>query len=134
MGHGCRGLEGERGLRHQSGRRRSSSSRLWSISLLQSNGSLSSPTEMRSVGDGGQSLLGEITAAPVLPLVIFRKDGVRFRQAHLPDLGVDARGLLAVAVDELDRLAMDVEDLAQGLRILPANSLVVTATCQVNLG
>src|SRR6476646_10421659 len=62
------------------------------------------------VGDGGQSLLGEITAAPVLPLVIFRQDGARFRQAHLPHLGVDARSFLAVAIDELDRLAMDVED------------------------
>src|SRR3954462_11755561 len=64
------------------------------------------------VGDGGQSLLGKITAAPVLPLVIFRQDGARFRQAHLPHLGVDARGFFAVAIDELDRLAMDVEDFA----------------------
>src|SRR5262245_63194340 len=47
-----------------------------------------------------QSLLGEVAAAPMLPLVVFRQDGAGFRGRHLPDLGVDARGLLAVAVDE----------------------------------
>src|SRR6201989_5075 len=70
------------------------------------------------VGDGGPPLLREITAPRMLRLVIFGQDGARFRQAHLPHLGVDARSFLAVAIDELDRLAMDVEDFAQRLRIL----------------
>src|SRR5262249_42849655 len=61
----------------------------------------------------GQSLLGEVAAAPMLPHVIFRQDGTGFRRRHLPNLSVDARGLLAVAVDELDRAAMHCEDLTQ---------------------
>jgi len=54
----------------------------------------------------------------MLPFVVFRQDGIGLRKRHLPHLGIDARRLLAVVVDELDRLAMDLEDLAQGLRIL----------------
>src|SRR6516225_10958789 len=68
-----------------------------------------------AVGDGGQSFLGKIAAAPMLPFVVFRQDGVGFRQGHLPHLGIDARRLLAVVVDELDRLTMDIENLAQGV-------------------
>src|SRR4029453_18597612 len=53
----------------------------------------------------GQSLFGEVAAAPMLPLVVFRQDGTSFCGRHLPDLGIDAGSLLAVAVDELDRPA-----------------------------
>src|SRR5262249_57709046 len=49
-----------------------------------------------------QSLLGEIAAAPVLPLVVFRQDGAGFGRRHLPDLGVAARGLLPPPVHPLD--------------------------------
>src|SRR5262245_5681310 len=59
-----------------------------------------------TVDDCGKPILGEIAAAPVLPLVVFRQDGVGLGETHLPDLRVDARTLLAIAVDELDRLAM----------------------------
>src|SRR6516165_3030994 len=71
-----------------------------------------------AVDDGGQSFLGEVAAAPKLPLVVFRQDSIGLRKRYLPHLSIDARRLLAVVVDELDRLAMDLEYLAQGRRIL----------------
>src|SRR5215831_16921283 len=61
-----------------------------------------------AVDDGGQSFLGEVAAAPMLPRVVFRQDGIGLRKRYLPHLGIDARRLLAVVVDELDRLAMDL--------------------------
>src|SRR5437660_1817922 len=50
-----------------------------------------------AVDHGGQSLLGEVATAPMLPLVVFRQDGICFRERHFPHFGIDARGILAIA-------------------------------------
>src|SRR5262249_951003 len=46
-----------------------------------------------AVDHGGQSLFREIAAAPVLPFVILWQDSIGLGRGHLPDLGIDARGL-----------------------------------------